>query len=299
MPPILTIGATDIRNLLSPPEAVDVLTAVLRSDFDPAGDLRRASIELPLGSFLIMPSAAGAFAGIKIVSVAPVDPHRTSPRIQASYNLYDAQSLTQIALLDGTELTTLRTPAVSMLAIRSFLPEAPSTLSVVIFGTGAQGQGHAVAIKADLAALGATAAITFVTRATGVNEMTTVLSVADIVICATTSRTPLFDSSLLKDDVIVVAVGSHEPEAREVDSALCRRAHVIVEDVNTALRESGDIVQAIAEGALSENRLIPLKHVVMHPENLVRDRPVFFKSSGMSWEDLALASTLYTRATNS
>jgi hypothetical protein len=48
-------------------------------------------------------------------------------------------------------------------------------------------------------------------------------------------------------DVVVVAVGSHEPDAREVDAPLLGRATVVVEDVGTALREAGDVVLAIAE----------------------------------------------------
>ena len=74
------------------------------------------------------------------------------------------------------------------------------------------------------------------------------LRAADVVVCATTARTPLFDSTLLTDDVIVIAIGSHEPDARELDGALMGRAQVVVEDVATALRECGDVVLAIADG---------------------------------------------------
>jgi ornithine cyclodeaminase len=56
----------------------------------------------------------------------------------------------------------------------------------------------------------------------------------------------VFDSGLLRDDVVVVAVGSHEPDARELDGRLLGRASVVVEDVATALREAGDVVLAIA-----------------------------------------------------
>ena len=296
MSSILEITGADIQRLVSPHDAVDALTKLLCSDFDPSDDMHRASFALPFGSFLIMPSAAGDFAGIKIVTVSPDDPQRTAPRIQASFNLYDARTLTQVARLDGTELTSLRTPAVSMLAIRPFLPSLQASVTVMIFGAGPQGQRHALALEAELATLALVVEITFVTRATSTEDIARLLPKADIVICATTARTPLFDSSLVKNDVIVVAVGSHEPEAREVDAAFCQRAHVIVEDVATAVREAGDVIQAIAEGALTEAQLISLKRLVMSPESVVRDRPIFFKSSGMSWEDLALASAIYRRA---
>ena len=60
---------------------------------------------------------------------------------------------------------------------------------------------------------------------------------ADVIVCATTSAKPVFDSAATKHDVIVVAVGSHEPDRREVDTALVSRAQVIVEDPETAMRE--------------------------------------------------------------
>jgi ornithine cyclodeaminase/alanine dehydrogenase-like protein (mu-crystallin family) len=39
----------------------------------------------------------------------PHQPTRSKPRIQASYLLFDADSLSLVAVLDGTALTALRT----------------------------------------------------------------------------------------------------------------------------------------------------------------------------------------------
>ena len=78
---------------------------------------------------------------------------------------------------------------------------------------------------------------------------------ADIVVCATTARTPVFDSTTLPAHAVVVAIGSHEPDAREVDSAMVERATVVVESRVAALREAGDIVLAIADGVPSEQAI--------------------------------------------
>ncbi len=119
------------------------------------------------------------------------------------------------------------------------------------------------------------------------------MAAADVIICATSASEPLFDSRMLRNDSIVIAVGSHEPHVREVDAALCGRAQVVVEDVATALRESGDIVMAIAEGTLSEEELVPMKDLLTGAVPLqYPDRPLFFKSSGMSWEDLVAAAAV-------
>ena len=118
------------------------------------------------------------------------------------------------------------------------------------------------------------------------------LRTADVVVCATSARSPLFDSSVLRDDAVVVAVGSHEPDARELDAPLLGRATVVVEDVATALREAGDVVLAIAEGALTPVDLVPVRDVVTGAVSLPADRPLLFKSVGMSWQDLGVAEAV-------
>ncbi|HKV19782.1 MAG TPA: ornithine cyclodeaminase family protein, partial [Mycobacterium sp.] len=108
---------------------------------------------------------------------------------------------------------------------------------------------------------------------------------------------PVFDSTATKPDVVVIAVGSHESDRREVDTALVCRAQVIVEDRETALRECGDIVMAIAESGLTADDVIPIKDVVTGATTLDADRAVLFKSSGMSWEDIVIADTVVGRLT--
>jgi ornithine cyclodeaminase/alanine dehydrogenase-like protein (mu-crystallin family) len=102
----------------------------------------------------------------------------------------------------------------------------------------------------------------------------------------------VFDSELLRDDAVVVAVGSHEPDARELDAALLGRATVVVEDVATALREAGDVVLAIADGTLAWDDLVPMRDVVTGDFVVPTDRPLVFKSVGMSWQDLVIASAV-------
>lgn len=72
------------------------------------------------------------------------------------------------------------------------------------------------------------------------------------------------------------------------------RSSVIVEDVPTALREAGDVVLAIADGALTAADLIPMAEVVQG-RLLPADRPVVFKSVGMAWEDLVVAQAVCLR----
>ena len=88
----------------------------------------------------------------------------------------------------------------------------------------------------------------------------------------------------------MVAIGSHDPAARETDDALARRATVVVESRVSALREAGDVITAIAAGALQQDELITLAELVRGAP--IADGPRLFKSTGMSWEDAVMAATL-------
>ena len=102
----------------------------------------------------------------------------------------------------------------------------------------------------------------------------------------------MFDSALLDDDAVVVAVGSHEPDARELDAPLLGRASVVVEDVATALREAGDVILAVADGTLKPADLLPMRDVVTRAVEVPTDRPLVFKSVGMGWQDLVVAAAV-------
>jgi ornithine cyclodeaminase/alanine dehydrogenase-like protein (mu-crystallin family) len=310
---IALIGGEQVRRLLGPRQAVEAIGVALTAGLDPAADPARMVVPTAHGQLLLMPSAGGDHAGVKVATVAPGNTARGLPRIQGLYLLFDAAALSAVALLDGIALTTLRTPAVSVAAVLPFLRDDASPLRVAVFGTGPQGVGHVVTLADTLAGQRDIGEVTYLARrpestaapdhgpvpvtvtAAGSPEAERVLRRADVVVCATTAREPLFDSALIGDRVIVIAVGSHEPDAREVDGTLVARAHVVVEDVATAMREAGDIILAISEGRTSAADLIPMHRVVTDPPSVRFDRPVLFKSTGMAWEDLVVATAVHQR----
>jgi hypothetical protein len=64
------------------------------------------------------------------------------------------------------------------------------------------------------------------------------LAAADTICCCTTASEPLFDGHVVADHTTVVAIGSHEPDARDVHDALVGRATVVVESSSSARREA-------------------------------------------------------------
>jgi len=287
---------------LSPREAVDALEAALRAGLDPEGDPPRQAVGTGAGEILIMPSASPGAAGVKLVTVAPGNPERGLPRIQGVYALFDPATLAPAALVDGIALTNLRTAAVSALAVRHIA--APRARRLLVFGTGAQGWAHVGALRAvapgleriDVVARDRARLDAFVARVRGEHGLEARAAApdaardADLIVCATTAREPLFDGALVADHATVVAIGSHEPEARETDDALAARATIVVESRASALREAGDVIQAVAVGAATADRLVTLAELVGGAS--LGSGPRLFKSTGMSWEDAVVAAAL-------
>lgn len=291
------LDAQRLTALVPMADAIGVLEAVLRDGFGAATEPARSVVPVAAGQLLLMPSHTAAAVGVKVVSVAPANPARDLPRVQAIYVLLDSQTLSPIALLDGVALTSLRTPAVSAVAARHLAPDDAHTL--VVFGGGPQAAAHVEAMRAvrdirEVLVIGRDPARTaaFAVAVGGKVGAVDDVARADIVVCATSATDALFSDVHVRPRTCVIAVGSHEPHARELDAGLMRRAHVVVEDQATALREAGDVVLA----GLTAAGLTSLGDLVMGRVMFTDDAPRVFKSVGMAWEDLAVATEAVRRA---
>lgn len=276
--------------------AIDALEQALRGGLDTTADPPRSTVTADAGQLLLMPSVAAGPIGVKLVSVSPGNAERGLPRIQGVFVLFDPATLAPVALIDGIALTSLRTPAVSALAVRHLT--AAEAGSLVVFGSGPQAEGHVAAMRAirpieevvivgrDQASAQALAdRCRYGGQAARCGSVSDVAD-ADIVVCATTSREPLFAGDLVRAGACVVAVGSHEPSARELDTSFVRRSLIVVEDVATALREAGDLVLA----GLAPEDLCTLTDLVAGRVSTRDGRPSLVKTVGMAWEDAVVAA---------
>lgn len=306
-PTIDHLDRSTVVRLLSPAECVAAIRSALMAGYRPESDHARVADPLENGEFLLMPSETRDAVGVKVLTVAPRNPSLGLPRIQGVYLLFDRESLAPRMLIDGPALTDLRTAAVSVTAVRDALLDSDAPLDVVVYGAGHQGVSHSRTVRAVLDGRRGIRSVSAVVRdpsgvadasefdrvlRAGGEEAAAATAAAGLIVCATTARSPLFDGAMVRDDAVVIAVGSHEPDARELDAALLGRSDVIVEDEEVALRECGDVVMAIAEGALTAAELHPMADVVAGRARLHGDRPVVFKSAGMPWQDLVVAAAI-------
>ncbi|GAA1311873.1 ornithine cyclodeaminase [Planotetraspora silvatica] len=300
-PPYVDLPA--ITAAVSLPAAMDALEEALRAGW-PGQDPLRTSVPTRSGEFLLMPSEGPRYVGIKVITVAPDNPTRRLPRIQGVYVLHDADSMTPLALFDAAALTMLRTPAVSAVATRHLA--RPDATELVVAGTGPQALGHVHAMRAvrpieRVGVVGRTPESTaaFAQKLGDLEIPAYAAGAEDVrkahVLClCTTARSPVVPDTWIGDQAHLNVVGSHEPTAREVETATVARSHVVVESREAALAEAGDLVMALADG-------VPPSVIIADLAELVRGATVdtagitLFKSVGTGWEDLVVAALAYER----
>jgi ornithine cyclodeaminase/alanine dehydrogenase-like protein (mu-crystallin family) len=297
------LDAAAVARALPMPVAIAAIRNALRAGLDPAAGAARSVVPVPHGQLLLMPAHWDGYAGVKVATVAPENPERGLPRIQGTYLLLDGETLTPLALVDAVALTAIRTAAVSGVAVD--LLAAPGAHRLVIFGSGPQARSHLAAVRTvrpvdEVVVVGRDESRTgaFVADVAGEGLSARAGSAADVadadlVVCATTARTPLFDGALLGPRTTVVAVGSHEPDASEVDPVAVCASTVVVEDRATALREAGDVMGPVQAGLVDPADLVDLADLIRGGVTVPLTRPRLFKSVGMAWEDLTLAAAAY------
>ena len=106
---------------------------------------------------------------------------------------------------------------------------------------------------------------------------------ADIVSCATPATSPLFDEESVKEGTHINAVGAFKPEMVEVPAGVLERAYVVVDDVDAAAAEAGDLIQAGREANATISELLN----GTHPQ--IGEDVTLFKSVGVAAQDVAAA----------
>ncbi|ODS54060.1 MAG: ornithine cyclodeaminase [Agrobacterium sp. SCN 61-19] len=262
-------------------------------------------------TLLLMPAwQPGHYIGVKLVSVFPDNHLRSLPAIHGSYLLSSGRTGELLAVIDGGELTARRTAAASALAARHLAREDASRLLVV--GTGRLSvnlvEAHsrvrpiqAVSVwgrdrkKAERAADEARA-LGFAVEVA--DDLESAARQADIISCATLSRAPLIRGEWLKPGSHLDLIGAFTKDMRESDDEAVRRARVFVDTRAGAFAEAGDILQAIASGAIAKDHVQgELAELVKgHGGRRSAEDITLFKSVGAALEDLAGAILAYETA---
>lgn len=142
---LLYLSGDDVRALaINPGEAREAVLQTFRAHAEGLTQCPPKNT-LMLGQghgFQAMPAtfAARGIAMLKWVAMAPVPPNSTSAGINSQILVNDCRSGVPLAILDGDEITLIRTAALSAAAASRLAPRAPTTIAFV--GCGMQARTH-------------------------------------------------------------------------------------------------------------------------------------------------------------
>lgn len=216
-----------------------------------------------------------------------------------------------LAVIEANMLGQLRTGAASGVATRFLAREAASVVALIGAGFQARGQVEAMcAVRPirEVRVFSRTAERTArfcesMRHAVDASlkpsaSAREAVDGADIVVTATTSRTPVLEGAWLRPGVHVNAMGSNAPSRRELDDDAVRRADlIVVDDLDQARIESGDLMAAVQDGQLAWDGVTALQDVVAGKVSRPSSQAItLFESQGLATEDLAVAHHVYEAA---
>ena len=257
-------------------------------------------------TLLLMPAwQQGESIGVKIATVFPDNSTHALPAVFASYFLMNGNTGQPRAVLDGTELTVRRTACASALA--STYLSRPDATQLLMVGTGNLAphliRAHATVRPIENVVVWGRrldAARELAAHFEGdefsvvpTEDLRAAVAKADVISCATLSAEPLIKGDWLTSGQHLDLVGAFKPDMREADETAMRKSRLFVDTRAGALSEAGEVVQAIALGAISATdicgELSELCRGEIQGRSTDEDITVF-KSVGTALEDLAAAN---------
>jgi len=315
----LILNKNEIESILSMKETIEIVEEAfkqfaLKNTIMP---LRTClNIEQFNGQFLSMPAYIGGnmnSLGLKVVTVYKQNPIKYElPTIIATIQLHDPKTGELLALMDGTYITAMRTGAVVGVATK-YLANKDSKI-VGLFGAGVQGKSCVLAVKEvrnielikvyDLIPTKTKTFCEEIHKKTGieaipVNKPKEAVIGSDIIITATTSKNPVFNGEWLEKGVHINAIGSHTPEARELDEITIKKSKIVVDSKEATLKEAGDLIIPIKNGIISSNAIYAELGELIVGKKLGReskDEITVFKSVGLAIQDISTAKLVYEKA---
>ena len=277
------------------PQLIDAVEKAL-SDLSAGRVVQPVRTVIPVedrGFLGVMPAYAGAL-GAKLVTFYPGN--RDVPTHHAVIVLFRPETGEPLVTMDGRLITEMRTAAASAAATRALA--RADTAVLALLGSGVQARSHLEALRlvrpfrqvrvwsprhaGDFAQ-------EFGIRAARSAE--DAVEGADVVVVATTSKTPVLHGAWLKPGAHVNAVGASRPDWRELDDEVLSKSRIFVESREAASRESGDVIAAgriDAEiGEVFSGRV---------EGRTSADEITLYKSVGVAVEDMAAAGLVYRAA---
>jgi ornithine cyclodeaminase/alanine dehydrogenase-like protein (mu-crystallin family) len=233
------------------------------------------------------------------------------PTIQGVIALFNARDGRLLALLDSTEITSVRTAAATAVAAQHLARAQASIVTVCGCGEQARSQLRALTcvrpvrrvMAYDLSVECAESFARVMTAELGIDviavrELGDATATTDIWVTCTTARQWFLGRSHIAPGAFIAAVGADNPEKQEIEPELMA-ASVVVTDILEQCATIGDLHHALDAGVMHREDVRGELADIVSERILGRqsdDETIVFDSTGTALQDVAVASLVYERA---
>ena len=314
---VLVVNQAEVRALLPMYECMDVMEEALKT-------LARGDAILPLRPILWLPENVGELAmmpsylgdiramGLKVISVFPGNQGTPYDSHQGAVLLFETEHGRLLAIMDASEITAIRTAAVSGVATRLLARTDADDLAIL--GSGVQARTHLAAMlhartirRVRVWSRNPDHASQFAERESrrhGIPVDTAgtpreAVEGASIICTTTASHEPVLEGACIASGAHVNAVGASAPFARELDTAAVARSRLYTDRRESMLKEAGDFLIPKGEGSIGDDHILgEIGELLLGtaPGRNTDDEITLFKSLGLGIEDLAAAHHIYRKA---
>ena len=300
-----------VANLIDFPTAVDLLIDAFKSQGQGTA-VNRSRIRIPItgGTYNLMAAAnmAKNVVGLKVYTASK----NGAPMLIV---LHAADGTGLLAIIEGGKISGCRTGALSGISARYMAKSGKHVLGVI--GSGFQARAQILGVLAAVSAVervvvfsrNAEKVGTFVKSMAG--EIKVPISVAtsaeqicteaSIIVLITNSSEPVIQTEKIRPGTHVIAAGNNTWLRGEFEPSLAAKAAVVVvDDVDQARIESGELMRASELGLFNWDRAEPLSSVVSGLRNgrSSEEDITLFSSQGIGLLDVAVATHVYHQAKN-
>jgi len=270
-----------------------------------------SGLHAPGGGFHFKAAGLHGYVAGKLNANFPGNPARGRPTIQGLVLLCDSEQGEPLGVFDSTAITALRTAGATAVAARFLAGEDARIATILGCGAQSRAQIRALNLVRPLERVYAydlelQRAQQFAIEMGGelgvesspVSEIRSALSVSQVCITCTPSKTPLLDSEDVKPGTFIAAVGADNGEKIEVAPTLMAEARVVPDLTEQAAR-IGDLHHAIEGGFMSISQVyaeLPDLVAGRKPGRTSEDQIFVFDSTGVAVQDVAAAALVYERA---
>lgn len=300
----LFLNENDVRQLLTMPLTIEAVEEAHKAlSLSKAIDIPRQRTRLPQTALHIL---QGALPGRDAIGYKAYTSNRSGVRFLV--HVFSAASGVLRVVLEADYLGMMRTGAASGVATQWLARPDAEVLGV--FGAGWQAEGNIEAVAAvrklrlvKVFARNQERLAAFCTKMSerlGIDVVPAAspeetVRGSDIVSTITTATTPLFEAAWLSPGTHINAAGSNSLIRREVGEdvlKLCKP--IVVDTVETALKEAGDLLPLLEKGRINERQLVELGDIIngSHPGRSSAEDITIFESQGMAIQDISVAVRL-------